>query len=767
MRLNKFWVVLLLLVLTNLVYFSPFYFRGLLPFPGDLLVSFFFPWSSGGFSGFNPWTTHKEYLAADAIRQLLPWRQLAFDLIKQGQLPLWNPYNFSGNYLLANLQSAIFFPGNILFFLLPAIWAWVGNVVILMTLFGLFTALFLRSLKLSWLSAAFGGLATASISYLAGWQEILVNVQSALPFPLILFFVNKFVEAKRVRYLFGIAICLAVSIFGGHAQTVVYVFAGSLVYMLYRRIGLKAILTCFLAGALLAAVQLLPTAEAYVQSAREAKGNAALLERRTFPWANLSTLFASDYLGNTANYTYQSFDYADSRAYFGVVAMIFAFLGLTQFKKNSSVRFFALFALGALLLATWPGALLVINSHLPILSSVLPSRLIMLFDFGLVIVAAFGFEKFFTGELKHRSKILAVLALVYVLLWSVAFLKLFPFYQISLRNLVIPMATFAVASVVILLARKKMSPAILVLLALAILEPAYYFIKYQPFAKREDAFPSHPVLSYLQKNAGINRFFGFGTSYLDNNFATQYRIFSAEGYDPLYVRRYGELVASSKNGQIPPDIARSDAKFVEEDNYFRNRLFDLTGTKYILDKNDQPKTNWEPEYDKFSQDRYEMVWQSYKWKVYERKSALPRFFLADNFVVLTDRQSILDKIYDRDFGLGKTLILEEPPTIFPTKNASGSASLINYTPETVSFSLRSFGNQLFFLSDNFYPGWQATLDGAVVPIMRADYTFRAVAVPTGDHKLVFSYKPRSFVLGALISVATLLGFGVYVFVKRA
>ena len=107
-------------IIANIVNFWPMYFKGLIPFPGDLLVSFFFPWSSGGVPGFDPWTTHKEYLAADAIRQMFVWKSLGFTL--------WNPYNFSGTYLLANLQSSLLFPGF-----------WLPNVVGIMTVVFCFT----------------------------------------------------------------------------------------------------------------------------------------------------------------------------------------------------------------------------------------------------------------------------------------------------------------------------------------------------------------------------------------------------------------------------------------------------------------------------------------------------------------------------------------------------------------------------------------------------------------------------------------------------
>src|SRR3990167_1300907 len=85
-------------LVTCLIFFKIFT-KGLLPIPGDLLVSFYFPYYSGDWDGYNPWTTHKELLGADSIRQIYLWKEFAAQEFKRGQVPLWNPYTFSGQPL--------------------------------------------------------------------------------------------------------------------------------------------------------------------------------------------------------------------------------------------------------------------------------------------------------------------------------------------------------------------------------------------------------------------------------------------------------------------------------------------------------------------------------------------------------------------------------------------------------------------------------------------------------------------------------------------
>ncbi len=63
------------------------------------------------------------------------------------------------------------------------------------------------------------------------------------------------------------------------------------------------------------------------------------------------------------------------------------------------------------------------------------------------------------------------------------------------------------------------------------------------------------------------------------------------------------------------------------------------------------------------------------------------------------------------------------------------------------------------LADVWYPGWRCTLDGRETPLYRANYLFRAAAVPAGDHEVIFSFEPASYRRGRTLSLA---GLGVVV-----
>jgi len=62
---------------------------------------------------------------------------------------------------------------------------------------------------------------------------------------------------------------------------------------------------------------------------------------------------------------------------------------------------------------------------------------------------------------------------------------------------------------------------------------------------------------------------------------------------------------------------------------------------------------------------------------------------------------------------------------------------------------------LLVLTDTFFPGWEARVDGTPAPILRADYAFRGVALGAGEHRIVFRYRPWSFYTGVALAAGAL------------
>src|SRR4030042_7058017 len=164
---NKYYFLFFLIVL---FFFRPI-FIGKIPFPGDLLINEN-PYKSLSVLGYSPGGYPNKAQGPDVIKLMYPWRYFAIEELKKGDIPFWNPYNFSGNPQMANFQTAIFYPFNILYFIFPFNFAWAIIVMLQPFLAGIFTYLFLlKGLGLKKFSSFIGGLAFAFSSYMVVWME--------------------------------------------------------------------------------------------------------------------------------------------------------------------------------------------------------------------------------------------------------------------------------------------------------------------------------------------------------------------------------------------------------------------------------------------------------------------------------------------------------------------------------------------------------------------------------------------------------------------
>ena len=145
LRKEWFRVILILAAVISLFFYQTI-FRGRVPFPGDILVSDFQPWRSTSYLGYGAGGIPNKAQYPDTIRQMYPWKTVAIESLKQGRLPLWNPYNFSGSPLLANFQSSALYPFGILYLLISEIDAWTILIILQPLLAVLFTYLLSRKI---------------------------------------------------------------------------------------------------------------------------------------------------------------------------------------------------------------------------------------------------------------------------------------------------------------------------------------------------------------------------------------------------------------------------------------------------------------------------------------------------------------------------------------------------------------------------------------------------------------------------------------------
>src|SRR3989344_1950750 len=444
-----------IIFLTCLIFFKIFT-RGLYPVPGDLLVSFYFPYYSGGWAGYNPWTIHKELLNADAIRQIYLWKEFAMEQFKDGQIPFWNPYTFSGQPLLANFQSSVFYPLNALYFIFDAKNAWILLVVTQPFLGGIFMYWLLKSFKLKNISSIFGAVAFMFSSYLITWMENVNIGHSYIWLPVSLWAINGFFEKQKFRYVLVLILSLAAAILGGHPQTAIYIYAVVFLFFAYRLLDAKKlnlknlflVLFALAAPVLVSAIQLFPTLAFYKISPISLPFSKEVFERGVLPYQNLITFFASDFFGNPAADNFWSFSYGDFTPYFGVVPLLFSLWALVRLWRHSLVKFAASTALLFILASVnSPISYAIKTLQIPILDSTTSARFISVSIFLFVILSALGLEDFIKNiDLKkYFQKFMffcAAIGLVFLLMWAFAFFGNEKSLAVTRRNLILPTLMF-------------------------------------------------------------------------------------------------------------------------------------------------------------------------------------------------------------------------------------------------------------------------------------------------------------------------------------
>lgn len=734
---------MLFIVFLWLAFAFPYFFKGLIPFPSDYLVSFFPPWNA------EYSMPVKNNAMPDVITQIFPWKNLTIDTWKSGSIPLWNPYSFAGTPHAANYQSAVFSPLNLLFFVLPFLDAWSLLVLLQPLVAGIGMYVFLRSCERSSSGSTTGAVGFMFCGFLTTWMAYgtLGWAVSFLPWA--------FWAVRRSPFLLAIAIAL--SFLSGHFQVSVYVLAATVFYILYRR---KFNLLWFvLAGLLLAAPQLLLTFDAYLSSTR----NVAIGKIEVIPWQYLITAVIPDFFGNPVTRNDWFGHYAEWASYTGVVPLLLGLFAAVKRKKDGRL-FFALLAIVTVLFA-FPTPIndLLFRLNLPVFSTSASSRIIVLVSFSIAVLSAYGLDDILAYWKAREGKSLIWFAVIGVLLFGLLWAVLLAGNPlpadkliVAKRNSLLPTAIAAAACVLILLGmwRKKfMRTVVLVGLFAIIAFDAYRFAtKWMPFEPRGYVYPDVSSLSFLKDTIGYDRVFGN----IGNEASGMFHLPIIEGYDAMYQERFSEFINAASTG-FPAPGSRSVVQF-DKHGKFKAEVFKLLGVRYIYHRASDATNSWAFPYWEYP--TMKIIYNNEKYRVYEYEDSYPRAFLASSYKVTADKTDIIRTLFSPDFDSRNTLILEEKPDVEPLAG-QGAAEIVSYNPTKVVIRTISETPKLLFLSDVFDPGWRAKIDGKKTKVYRADYDFRAVAVPAGNHDISFTYFPDKLMYGFLLSGLAILFLIIY------
>jgi len=149
--------------------------------------------------------------------------------------------------------------------------------------------------------------------------------------------------------------------------------------------------------------------------------------------------------------------------------------------------------------------------------------------------------------------------------------------------------------------------------------------------------------------------------------------------------------------------------------------------------------------------------------IFENTRVLPRAWLVTGERVVSAEQALTiirsGRMPDRSsWDPLEEVLVERPAGVFlpDEKELRGRVDFVRHEPNRLELSAEAAVPSVLVLAENYYPGWQAQLDGRPVKTMRVNYNQRGVAVPPGKHTIVFSYQPRPVQLGIMISLLTLV-----------
>lgn len=150
-------------------------------------------------------------------------------------------------------------------------------------------------------------------------------------------------------------------------------------------------------------------------------------------------------------------------------------------------------------------------------------------------------------------------------------------------------------------------------------------------------------------------------------------------------------------------------------------------------------------------------------KIYENLDALPRAYVAHRLKNLPSPEEAVSVMQQPQFEARTEVVSVSPhgqaseSIIRGEASPQDRASIVSYSPERVEIAVNLHSPGWLVLTDTYYPGWQATVDGQPAEILPVNILFRAVEVPQGEHTVVFEFKPDSVWWGTVVTVTAIAG----------
>jgi hypothetical protein len=159
----------------------------------------------------------------------------------------------------------------------------------------------------------------------------------------------------------------------------------------------------------------------------------------------------------------------------------------------------------------------------------------------------------------------------------------------------------------------------------------------------------------------------------------------------------------------------------------------------------------------------------YSW-LYKVDGSVPRAYVVSQIRAVDNAAAVLPLLSTAPFDPAHEVVLQGKVRIKANhRPLLAAAKIARYEDSRVSIQVTSNDDAVLVLTDSYYPGWRAYLDGKQTDILRANHFFRAVVIPEGTHRIEFIYEPDWFRLGALVSLMTLftiIGVSAFLFIRK-
>ncbi len=159
-------------------------------------------------------------------------------------------------------------------------------------------------------------------------------------------------------------------------------------------------------------------------------------------------------------------------------------------------------------------------------------------------------------------------------------------------------------------------------------------------------------------------------------------------------------------------------------------------------------------------------------KVMKNENALERVFLVNQYRVISERKQIVTEVLQGGYDLGQLVYLEEEPPLEISSDSmlTDSVWIIEHQFDSVVIGVNCTANRILVMTENYYDSWHVFVDDQPAKLLRADGSFRAVAIPAGARQVTMIFESERYATGKLITLSTslylLIVFGFFFWTGR-